>query len=68
MDPVIQVLRQREGGKRRGGGGGAVSKTFFFVPLEPQFGLKIRGTQASRALPLDPSLHMIKVVTFTKAS
>ena len=67
MDPVIQVLRQREGGKMRGGGG-AVSKTFFFVPLEPQVGLKIRGTQASRALPLDPSLHMIKVVTFTKAS
>ena len=65
MDPVIQVLRQREKG---GEGGGAVSKKFFFVPLEPQFGLKIRGTQASRALPLDPSLHMIKVVTFTKAS
>ena len=36
-DPEI-----KGGGKE--GGGEAVSKKFFLVPLEPQFGLKVRGT------------------------
>ena len=38
-DPEI-----KGGGKGRRGGGEAVSKKFFLVPLEPQFGLKIRGS------------------------
>ena len=36
-DPEIKAGEERLGG-------GAVLKNIFFVPLEPQFGLKIRGT------------------------
>ena len=38
---------------RGGGGGGPVSKTIFFRPLGPQFGLKKRGSLGPRAPPLD---------------
>ena len=37
----------------RGAGGGPVSKTIFFRPLGPQFGLKKRGSLGPRAPPLD---------------
>ena len=47
---VIQTLRL--------GGGGVVSKKNF-QSFGPQFGLKRRGAQASRAPPLDPPLEVI---------
>ena len=42
-DPDLQIR----------GGGGPVSKTIFFRPLGPQFGLKKRGSLGPRAPPLD---------------
>ena len=41
------------GGFRASDKGGSVSKTIFFRPLGPQFGLKKRGSLGPRAPPLD---------------